>query len=93
MNIKGTREKLEAMLKRQMPAILHNCDYFIVFRNAKLLLLAAGQIRIGDIRLLQFDPRDLPCNFSDEQWFELCSKCISLQTITDAVELPSIYGD
>lgn len=60
--------KLMVFLKKNVPLVALNCDYFVIFRLQKMIVVKGSDLRIGDIRLLQLPAVDLVKGLSEEQW-------------------------
>lgn len=75
--------KLTKFLIDNRPIVCLNSTYFIVLRNSKLQVLKGVGLRIGDIRLLNFEADEFVKGLSPDQWTTLLEKVSQLVNVID----------
>ena len=76
------RQKLTKFLEVNRPLCCLKKTYFIILRTTKLQIVTGADLRIGDVRVLNFEAKDFVTGLSPDQWTTLLSKCSVLQAIS-----------
>jgi len=76
------REKLTKFINDKRPLCCLNQTYFIILRTTKLEIVSGANLRLGDIRILNFEAKDFVTGLSPDQWTTLLSKCVVLQAVS-----------
>jgi len=77
------KKMLEALIKANMPPIVLNASYHIIFRKYDLKIVKSYELQRGDLRLISFSAKEFVTGLSDGQWMELLQ---AYQTLIGVVE-------
>ena len=85
------REALQEWINFNRPPVCLEKDYFIICRTTGMMIVTAGSLRIGDIRLVTVTGSEFVKGLTGDQWTQLVSKITSLRNVVFVKSIEDIF--